>query len=134
MGRFVRPEGLVAPLDLANVDPDLIIPKQFFKSIQRSEFGPNLFDEMRGYMDIGEPRKDCTLRSTQSELCAQSATLPEGLDSSDTQKFWLRQLAGTCALGAARLLVQSGDRRKLCRYLFQQLFQERHSADRLAGQ
>jgi 3-isopropylmalate/(R)-2-methylmalate dehydratase small subunit len=49
--------GLVAPLDRANVDTDAIIPKQFLKSIKRSGFGPNLFDEWR-YLDKGEPGMD----------------------------------------------------------------------------
>jgi 3-isopropylmalate/(R)-2-methylmalate dehydratase small subunit len=57
MEKFVRKEGLVAPLDRANVDTDAIIPKQFLKSIQRTGFGPNLFDEWR-YLDRGEPDKD----------------------------------------------------------------------------
>jgi 3-isopropylmalate/(R)-2-methylmalate dehydratase small subunit len=49
--------GLVAPLDRANVDTDAIIPKQFLKSIKRTGFGPNLFDEWR-YLDRGEPGMD----------------------------------------------------------------------------
>jgi 3-isopropylmalate/(R)-2-methylmalate dehydratase small subunit len=49
--------GLVAPLDRANVDTDAIIPKQFLKSIKRTGFGPNLFDEWR-YLDHGEPGMD----------------------------------------------------------------------------
>jgi 3-isopropylmalate/(R)-2-methylmalate dehydratase small subunit len=49
----------VLPLDRANVDTDAIIPKQFLKSIQRTGFGPNLFDEWR-YLDQGEPGQDCT--------------------------------------------------------------------------
>src|SRR6476660_7945701 len=49
--------GIVAPLDRANVDTDAIIPKQFLKSIKRSGFGPNLFDEWR-YLDHGEPGMD----------------------------------------------------------------------------
>src|SRR5437764_11151383 len=49
--------GIVAPLDRANVDTDAIIPKQFLKSIKRSGFGPNLFDEWR-YLDHGEPGQD----------------------------------------------------------------------------
>jgi 3-isopropylmalate/(R)-2-methylmalate dehydratase small subunit len=53
--------GLVAPLDRANVDTDAIIPKQFLKSIQRTGFGPNLFDAWR-YMDQGEPGKDDSKR------------------------------------------------------------------------
>ena len=61
MDKFVRLEGLVAPLDRANVDTDAIIPKQFLKSIKRSGFGPNLFDEWR-YLDVGQPGEDCTNR------------------------------------------------------------------------
>jgi 3-isopropylmalate/(R)-2-methylmalate dehydratase small subunit len=54
-------QGLVAPMDRANVDTDAIIPKQFLKSIQRSGFGPNLFDEWR-YLDRGEPGQDAASR------------------------------------------------------------------------
>lgn len=57
MEKFVRKEGLVAPLDRANVDTDAIIPKQFLKSIKRTGFGQNAFDEWR-YLDRGEPGKD----------------------------------------------------------------------------
>ena len=53
--------GLVAPLDRANVDTDAIIPKQFLKSIKRTGFGPNLFDEWR-YLDHGEPGMDNSRR------------------------------------------------------------------------
>jgi 3-isopropylmalate/(R)-2-methylmalate dehydratase small subunit len=53
--------GLVAPLDRANVDTDVIIPKQFLKSINRSGFGPNLFDAWR-YLDRGEPGSDPSSR------------------------------------------------------------------------
>jgi 3-isopropylmalate/(R)-2-methylmalate dehydratase small subunit len=56
MRPFTRLEGLVAPLDRANVDTDAIIPKQFLKSIKRTGFGPNAFDEWR-YLDRGEPGK-----------------------------------------------------------------------------
>ena len=61
MDKFVRLQGLVAPLDRANVDTDAIIPKQFLKSIKRSGFGPNLFDAWR-YMDVGEPGIDNSKR------------------------------------------------------------------------
>lgn len=61
MEKFVRLEGLVAPLDRNNVDTDAIIPKQFLKSIHRSGFGPNCFDEWR-YLDHGEPGMDCSKR------------------------------------------------------------------------
>lgn len=56
MRPFTELDGLVAPMDRANVDTDLIIPKQFLKSIARTGFGPNLFDELR-YLDKGEPGK-----------------------------------------------------------------------------
>ncbi len=61
MERFTVHTGLVAPLDRANVDTDAIIPKQFLKSIKRTGFGPNLFDEWR-YLDKGEPGRDNSKR------------------------------------------------------------------------
>ena len=54
MEKFQSREGLVAPLDRANVDTDAVIPKQFLKAIGRTGYGPNLFDEWR-YLDRGEP-------------------------------------------------------------------------------
>ncbi|TDB02908.1 3-isopropylmalate dehydratase small subunit [Halomonas marinisediminis] len=61
MNKFERTTGIVAPLDRANVDTDLIIPKQFLKSIKRTGFGVNLFDELR-YLDEGYPGQDCSQR------------------------------------------------------------------------
>jgi len=61
MDKFQSREGLVAPLDRANVDTDAIIPKQFLKAIGRTGFGPNLFDEWR-YLDRGEPGMDNSKR------------------------------------------------------------------------
>ncbi len=61
MQAFCRLNGLVAPLDRSNVDTDAIIPKQFLKSIKRTGFGPNLFDEWR-YLDHGELGMDCSKR------------------------------------------------------------------------
>ncbi|ULX54604.1 3-isopropylmalate dehydratase small subunit [Cupriavidus taiwanensis] len=61
MEKFTVHSGLVAPLDRENVDTDAIIPKQFLKSIKRSGFGPNLFDEWR-YKDVGEPGMDNSKR------------------------------------------------------------------------
>ncbi|WP_114418645.1 3-isopropylmalate dehydratase small subunit [Marinospirillum perlucidum] len=61
MQKFTQVNGLVAPLDRANVDTDLIIPKQFLKSIKRTGFGPNLFDELR-YLDEGYPGQDASKR------------------------------------------------------------------------
>jgi 3-isopropylmalate/(R)-2-methylmalate dehydratase small subunit len=61
MQAFTVHRGLVAPIDRENVDTDAIIPKQFLKSIARSGFGPNLFDEWR-YLDRGEPGQDPATR------------------------------------------------------------------------
>jgi len=58
---FTKHNGLVAPMDRANVDTDLMIPKQFLKSIKRSGFGPNLFDDLR-YFDEGIPDADNSQR------------------------------------------------------------------------
>jgi len=64
--------GLVAPLDRANVDTDAIIPKQFLKSIKRSGFGPNLFDEWR-YLDHGEPGMDNSARPLNPDFVLNHA-------------------------------------------------------------
>ncbi len=57
MQKFTVHQGLVAPMDRENVDTDAIIPKQFLKSIRKTGFGPNLFDEWR-YLDVGQPGQD----------------------------------------------------------------------------
>jgi len=67
MQAFTVEKGVVIPLDRPNVDTDAIIPKQFLKSIQRSGFGPNLFDEWR-YLDQGEPGQDCSNRPLNPEF------------------------------------------------------------------
>ncbi len=67
MEKFVRHDGLVAPLDRANVDTDQIIPKQFLKSIKRTGFGPNLFDEWR-YLDEGFPGQDNSVRPLNKDF------------------------------------------------------------------
>ena len=61
MKKFTTVDAIVAPMDRPNVDTDAIIPKQFLKSIKRSGFGPNLFDEWR-YLDVGEPGQDNSKR------------------------------------------------------------------------
>jgi 3-isopropylmalate/(R)-2-methylmalate dehydratase small subunit len=61
MKSFTVVTGIVAPMDRANVDTDMIIPKQFLKSIKRTGFGKNLFDELR-YLDEGEPDQEVTHR------------------------------------------------------------------------
>ncbi len=67
MRRFEKVRGLVVPLDRANVDTDAIIPKQFLKSIRRTGFGPNLFDEWR-YLDHGEPGMDPASRKPNPDF------------------------------------------------------------------
>jgi 3-isopropylmalate/(R)-2-methylmalate dehydratase small subunit len=67
MKAFTRITGLAAPLDRANVDTDQIIPKQFLKSIKRTGFGPNLFDEWR-YLDVGQPYQDNSKRPLNPEF------------------------------------------------------------------
>jgi 3-isopropylmalate/(R)-2-methylmalate dehydratase small subunit len=67
MEKFEKHSGLVVPIDRHNVDTDAIIPKQFLKSIKRSGFGPNLFDEWR-YHDHGEPGMDHSLRKKNADF------------------------------------------------------------------
>ena len=67
MKAFTQHTGLVCPLDRANVDTDQIIPKQFLKSIKRTGFGPNLFDEWR-YLDVGQPNQDCSQRPVNQDF------------------------------------------------------------------
>ncbi|MFZ0255337.1 MAG: 3-isopropylmalate dehydratase small subunit [Gammaproteobacteria bacterium] len=72
MKPFTRLVGLVAPLDRANVDTDAIIPKQFLKAINRTGFGPYLFDEWR-YFDHGEYGQDCSKRVLNKEFVLNQA-------------------------------------------------------------
>ncbi|MBF6057312.1 MULTISPECIES: 3-isopropylmalate dehydratase small subunit [Thiomicrorhabdus] len=67
MDKFKKLTAIVAPLDRANVDTDAIIPKQFLKSIKRTGFGPNLFDEWR-YEDVGQPDSDNSGRPLRKEF------------------------------------------------------------------
>lgn len=67
MKAFTVHQGLLAPMDRANVDTDLMVPKQFLKSIKRSGFGPNLFDDLR-YLDEGEPGQDCSTRPVNEDF------------------------------------------------------------------
>ena len=67
MQQFIRETGVVMPLDRANVDTDQIIPKQYLKSIKRTGFGVNLFDDWR-YLDPGEPDTDHSTRRINPEF------------------------------------------------------------------
>lgn len=72
MNKFTLHQGIAAPMDRANVDTDMIIPKQFLKSIKRSGFGKNLFDELR-YLDEGQPDQECTGRPLNEEFVLNQA-------------------------------------------------------------
>ena len=67
MKSFTLIQGIAAPMDRANVDTDMIIPKQFLKSIKRTGFGKNLFDELR-YLDEGKPDQSCDGRPLNTEF------------------------------------------------------------------
>lgn len=72
MEKFTTLTGVAAPLPIMNVDTDMIIPKQFLKSIKRSGFGPYLFDEMR-YLDEGWYGKDCSTRPLNPDFALNQA-------------------------------------------------------------
>ena len=72
MKAFEKRSGIVAPMDRANIDTDMIIPKQFLKSIKRSGFGPNLFDELR-YLDEGQPDADNSGRPLNPDFVLNQA-------------------------------------------------------------
>jgi hypothetical protein len=123
MDKFTKLTGVAAPLPLINVDTDMIIPKQFLKTIQRSGLGKNLFDEMR-YDDDGNEIADFVLN--------QPAYRERG-DPRRGRKLRLRFVARTRALGAAGFRHPLRDRAVLRRHLLQQLLQERHPAHRPAA-
>ena len=107
MKAFTTHTGLVAPLDRANVDTDQIIPKQFLKSIKRSGFGPNLFDEWR-YLDIGEPGQDNSVRPLNPDFVLNAARYQGasvllarenfGCGSSREHAPWALEEYGFCAV------------------------------------
>ena len=118
MQPFTQHTGLVAPLDRANVDTDAIIPKQFLKSINRSGFGPNLFDEWR-YLDHGEPgaglqrtavaiRNSCSI----SRAIRAPASCWRGITSAAAPP-------ASMPSGRLKMRVSLRDRPQLRRYLFQ---------------
>jgi 3-isopropylmalate/(R)-2-methylmalate dehydratase small subunit len=76
MQAFKTHSGIVAPIDRANVDTDLIIPKQFLKAVKRTGFGPNLFDQLR-YLDEGQPGMDNALRPLNSDFVLNRSRFKE---------------------------------------------------------
>lgn len=107
MKAFTQHQGLVAPLDRANVDTDQIIPKQFLKSIKRTGFGPNLFDEWR-YLDEGQPDQDNSQRPINTDFVLNqpryqgaSVLLAQenfGCGSSREHAPWALEEYGFCAI------------------------------------
>ena len=103
MEKFAIVTGLTVPLDRPNVDTDAIIPKQFLKSIKRSGFGPNLFDEWR-YLDHGEPGMDNSKRPLNPDFVLNQARYRNaaillarenfGCGSSREHAVWALQDAG----------------------------------------
>ena len=118
MDKFVRLEGLVAPLDRNNVDTDAIIPKQFLKSIKRSGFGPNAFDEWR-YMDVGQPGEDNSVRPKNPNFVLNQERYQGAQVLLTRANFGLWQLARTRAVGAAGFRLSGNHRRVVCRYFLQ---------------
>ena len=129
MRPFTRLEGLVAPLDRANVDTDAIIPKQFLKSIKRSGFGPNLFDEWR-YLDHGEPGMDNSKRPLNPDFVLNQPRYKGASILLARKNFGCGSQPRARALGAGGLRFSRRHRARLRRHLLQQLLQERLAADR----
>ena len=109
MKKFTTPDGLVMPLDRPNVDTDAIIPKQYLKSVARSGFGPNLFDDWR-YLDPGEPGQDHSQRRLNPDFMLnqpryQGAQILLGREnfgcgSSREHAVWALEDAGFCVVMA----------------------------------
>ena len=112
MEKFTVLQGIVAPLDRSNVDTDAIIPKQFLKSIYRTGYGPNLFDEWR-YLDKGEPGMDPATRKINPDFVLNQ---PRYQGFAGPQEFRLRLLPRTRGLGSDTVRLQSGHCTELCRY------------------
>jgi 3-isopropylmalate/(R)-2-methylmalate dehydratase small subunit len=125
-----RAQGLVAPMDRENVDTDAIIPKQFLKSIKKTGFGPNLFDEWR-YLDHGEPGQDPASASPTPTSCSTSRATGR-LHPAGAQELRLRLQPRARPLGAGPVRLPRHPGAQLCRHLLQQLLQERPAAHRAA--
>ena len=120
MDKFTELTGVAAPLPFINIDTDMIIPKQYLKTIKRTGLGSALFSEMR-YNEDGSENPDFVLNKPAYR---------QAPDHRRRRQFRLRLVARARALGAARFRRALRDLDQLCRHLLQQLLQERHSADR----
>ena len=112
MEKFTVLKGIAAPLPMVNVDTDMIMPKQFLKTITRTGLGTAAFFDMR-YDDNEAERPEFILNQAPFR---QSKILIAG------KKLWLRLIARTCPLGSARLWVSLHDCPQFRRYFLQQLF------------
>ena len=119
MKKFDQLTGVAAPLNILNIDTDMIIPKQFLKTIKRSGLGANLFDEMRFTQD-GEEIADFVLNR---EPYRGAEIIVAG------DNFGCGSSPRACALGASRFRHSLRDLDQFRRHLLQQLLQERHSTD-----
>ena len=127
MQKFTVLEGLVMPLDRANVDIDAIIPKQFLKSIKRSGFGPNAFDEWR-YLDHGEPGMDNSKRPLNPDFVLNQPRYRV------RRYCWRARISAAAVrantrLGRWKTTASARSSRRVSPIFFQQLFQERPAAD-----
>ena len=119
MQKFDTLTGVAAPLPIDNVDTDMIIPKQYLKTIKRTGLGKGLFSEMR-YNDDGSENPDFVLNKPAYRARQ---------DPRRRRQFRLRLVARACALGAARFRHPLRDLDRFRRHFLQQLLQERHPAD-----
>ena len=129
MQKFTVHKGLVAPMDRENVDTDAIIPKQFLKSIRKTGFGTNLFDEWR-YLDAGFPGPRPDQPQAQPGFRAEPAPLCRRHRPAGAQKLRLRLVARARALGAGPVRLSRHHRAQLCRHFLQQQLQKRPAAHR----
>ena len=113
MEKFDIHTGLVAPLPRANVDTDAIIPKQFLKSIRRTGFGPNLFDQWR-YLDRGEPGIDNSKRPLNPEFVLNQPRYQGASILLARKELRLRLVARACAVGITAIRISRCDRTELC--------------------
>ena len=122
MQKFTTLRGVAAPLPMINIDTDMIIPKQFLKTIKRT--GPRQEPVRRAALRDG--------RQGEARFRAEPAGLSQGADPGGRGEFRLRLEPRACALGAAGFRHPLRHRHELRRHLLQQLLQERHPADQAA--
>ena len=119
MDKFTTLEGVAAPLKMINVDTDMVIPKQYLKTIKRTGLGKGLFSEQR-YKDDGSENPDFVLNKPAYR---KAKILVAG------DNFGCGSIARACALGADGFRHPLRDLDVVRRHFLQQLFQERRAAD-----